>query len=385
MRFVPVYFDNAATTFPKPEVVYRSMDEFMRNIGVSSGRGAYHQALAADEVVFNARSALGKLFGVPDVERIVLTANVTEALNLAMKGWLRRGDHVITTSMEHNAVWRCLKRLEKERGVAVTAVPCSTDGTLDPRDVEKALRTTTRLIVMLHASNVTGTIMPVKEVGQIASNHGIPLLLDAAQTAGVLPIDAVDLGVDMLAFTGHKGLLGPTGTGGLFIRTGLMLEPLKEGGTGGDSLLEYQPEQLPDKFEAGTQNVVGLAGLGAAVRFLLNEGIDGTRQREQQLTRYTLQRLAEIEEIRIYGPKDPFRQVGVVSFNVADVAPEEVAYVLDEVYGIMVRAGLHCAPLAHRTIGTIERGAVRIGLGYFNTEEEVNELMEALHAIVAKD
>lgn len=385
-----VYLDNAATSFPKPEVVYRAMDDFLRNVGASSGRGAYRKALEADEVVFGARGALAALFGIGAVERIVFTANVTEALNLAMKGWLRYGDHVVTTSMEHNAVWRCLKRLEKERDVSITVLPCAPDGALDPRDVEKAVRANTRLIVMLHASNVTGVIMPVKEVAQIARGHGIPLLVDAAQTAGVLPIDVADLGVDLLAFTGHKGLFGPTGTGGLYIGEvyigeGLALEPLKEGGTGGDSSLESQPEYLPDRFEAGTLNVVGIAGLGAGVRFLLQEGTDSVRERERRLTAYALERLGEVPNIRVYGPRDATRQVGVISFNVAGVAPEEVAYTLDQDHGIMVRAGLHCAPLAHRTIGTIHTGGtVRIGIGLFNTEEDIDRLIVALHAISKK-
>ena len=379
-----IYLDNAATSYPKPETVYAAVDRFMRDVGSSSGRGAYRKALLADKIVFATREALGRLFGVRDVSRIVFTANATESLNLALKGLLAPGDHVVTSSMEHNAVWRPLKRLEHERGIEVTAVPCSMDGSLNPQDVADALRPNTRLVALTHASNVTGTILPIGEVGEAARRHGVLLLLDAAQTAGSCPLDVEALGIDLLAFTGHKGLFGPTGTGGLYIREGIDLLPLKEGGTGGESILEHQPNHLPDRYEAGTLNVCGIAGLSSGVEFILNEGVDRIREKEKELTGYFLQALEGIHGIEVYGPKDPEKQVGVVSLNISGVMPQDVAHVLDEAYEIMVRSGLHCAPMAHRTIGTIDRGTVRFGLGYFNTIEEIDAAVQALAEIARK-
>ncbi|MGB9887351.1 MAG: aminotransferase class V-fold PLP-dependent enzyme [Moorellales bacterium] len=376
-----VYLDNAATSYPKPETVYRAVDWCLREVGANAGRGGYRRALEADEIVYRARSALARLFNVRDASRIVFTANATEALNLAIKGLVGPGDHVVTSSLEHNAVWRCLKTLERDRGVKLTVVRCAPDGTLDPKAVEEALRPGTRLIALTHASNVTGTILPVAAVGEIARRHGVPLLVDAAQTAGVLPLDVERDGIDLLAFTGHKGLLGPFGTGGLYIREGFEPRPLKEGGTGSQSRLPYQPDLLPDRYEAGTLNVCGLAGLAAGVEFILDRGVEKIREKEKALTACALEILAGTEGVEVYGPRDAERQVGVISFNLAGVDGAEVAYVLDEVYGIMVRVGLHCAPLAHETIGTLERGTVRISLGYFNTFEELDYLGEALRAI----
>ncbi|MEW6227460.1 MAG: aminotransferase class V-fold PLP-dependent enzyme [Bacillota bacterium] len=378
-----IYLDNAATSFPKPDAVLDAMEDFMRNVGASSGRGAYRKALEADKIVFKARQALARLLGVRDVSRIVFTANATESLNLAIKGLLSEGDHVVTTSMEHNAVWRPLKSVERTRGVSISQALCAPDGTLDPGDVEALLRPNTKLIVMTHASNVIGTIMPVEEVGAIARGRGIPLLVDCAQTAGVYPIDVERLNIDLAAFTGHKGLMGPTGTGGLYIRSGIDLVPLKEGGTGGESILEHQPDSLPDRFEAGTLNVCGIAGFAAGVRFVLGAGVERIMKKEARLVRRLLDGLLEIPGIEVYGPKDPAWQVGVVSLNVRDIPPEEVAHRLDADFDIMVRAGLHCAPCAHRTIGTIERGTVRIGPGYFNTEDDIDRCVEALTQIAA--
>lgn len=376
-----IYLDNAATSFPKPESVYQAVYDFMRNIGVNAGRGAYRRALAADKIIYETRRSLAKLFGIKEISRIVFTANVTEAINLALKGILQSGDHVVTTTMEHNVVWRPLKALERERGVKITAVPCDRQGRLTPRLVEEAINGSTRLIVLLHASNVTGTIMPVAEVGAVARRHGIPMLVDAAQTAGVLPIDVEGMGIDLLAFTGHKGLLGPMGTGGLYIRPGLEVKPLKEGGTGGDSLLEEQPPHLPDRLEAGTPNVSGIAGLKAAVEFILQEGVETIRKKEERLSALAWELLAAIPGVTLYGPPGAEERTGVISFNIEGLAPAKVGAILDEEYGIMVRTGLHCAPCAHRTIGTVERGTVRIGIGYFNTEAEIERLAEAVATI----
>lgn len=376
-----IYLDNAATSYPKPEEVYRAMDSFQRNIGASPGRGTYSKAREADRVVFDARSGLARLFNVDDVSRIVFTANVTESINLVLKGLLGEGDHIITTGMEHNAVWRPLKVLENSLNVKISVLNCPDGKAFDPADLESLLKDETRLVVLNHASNVTGTIMPIKEAGEICARHGVPLLVDAAQTAGVYPIDLAGLNITLLAFTGHKGLLGPTGTGGLYIAPGIELKPLKEGGTGGESLLEHQPDHLPDRFEAGTLNTAGIAGLGAGVEFILNHGVDRIRAHEMELTAYALEQLKTVPGLNICGPDNASEQTAVIAFNFGKIAPEEVTYVLDEVYEIMARSGLHCAPQAHRAIGTVEGGTVRVSFGYFNTGAEVDALISALNDV----
>ena len=378
-----IYFDHAATSYPKPEPVYRAVDHNQRHVGANPGRGAYRRALEAEQIIFKTRRYLGDLFNIPDVTRIVFTANVTESLNLALKGLLRPGDHVITSQMEHNAMWRPLKVLERERGISVSVLPCTAGRSFELADLEKQIRPATRLVAICHASNVTGTLMPVGEAGEICRRRKLALLVDAAQTAGVYPVDVKALNISLLAFTGHKGLLGPTGTGGLYIAPGIELKPLKEGGTGGDSLLEHQPAHLPDRFEAGTMHAAGIAGLGAAVKFILDQGVPKIREHEMALTAYAMERLRQIPGLLVYGPGSAVERTAVLSFNFTDTAPEEVAYVLDEVFGIMVRSGLHCAPQAHRSIGTAERGAVRVSFGYFNRKEEIDQLVKALAKIAA--
>ncbi|RQD74047.1 MAG: aminotransferase class V-fold PLP-dependent enzyme [Candidatus Syntrophonatronum acetioxidans] len=379
-----IYLDNAATSYPKPEVVLHEMEEYFRNIGVSSGRGVYRRALQAEEMVYDTRRLLGKLFNIEEVSRLVFTLNITESLNLALKGILKRGDHVVTTHMEHNAVWRPLKVLEKKKGIRVKVLPCPGGRPFDPEYLREAIEPDTRLVVLNHASNVTGTLMPIKEAGEICQEKKVPLLLDTAQTAGVYPLDLQDLKVDLLAFTGHKGIMGPTGTGGLYISPDIQLEPLKEGGTGGDSLLEHQPPDLPQRYEAGTLNLMGIAGLKAAVVFLLKEGVENIRGHELMLTRFALEELGKVPEIKIYGPQTPEERVAVIAFNLGSISPGEVAYILDEIYGIMVRAGLHCAPQAHRCLGTVVAGTVRIGMGYFNRKEDIVQLCRALKAIISQ-
>jgi cysteine desulfurase family protein len=376
-----IYLDNAATSFPKPEAVSRAVNDFMVKVGVSSGRGAYREALTADRILYDTRKSIAKLFNIRDVSRIVFTSNITHSLNLSIKGILNPGDHVVTGSMEHNAVWRPLKVLEAEKGIRISAVQCDGKGMLDPQDVKKAIRKDTRLIVLLHASNVTGGLLPIADVGAIARECGIPFLVDAAQTAGAYPIDVEAMKIDLLAFTGHKGLLGPMGTGGLYIKENIFLRPLMEGGTGGDSLLECQPEDLPDRFEAGTMNTSGIAGLGEAVRFILTEGIAKVREKEEALILGARSGLSGIEGVTMYGPYEWEKRVGVISFNIMDSSPQEIGHILDERYDIMVRTGLHCAPCAHRTIGTIDRGTVRMGIGYFNTPDDINRFIESIKDI----
>jgi cysteine desulfurase/selenocysteine lyase len=312
----------------------------------------------------------------------VFTHNATHALNLALYGLLEPGDHVVTTSMEHNSVMRPLRHLE-ERGVEVTVVACDEAGVASVEAVRAAMRRHTRLLVVTHASNVTGTLMPVQALAALAHEHGAWCLVDASQTVGVVPIDVGALGVDLMAFSGHKGLLGPTGTGGLYIREGIRVAPLMRGGTGSDSAYELQPERLPDAHESGTVNVAGLAGLGAAVRFLLELGVEQVRAHEARLLARFLELAAEVPGLVVYGPRDPARQVGIASFNLAGAVSSEVAAALEEGFGILARAGLHCAPAAHRTIGTFPTGAVRFGFGWFNTLAHVDEAVRALETIGA--
>jgi cysteine desulfurase family protein len=376
-----VYLDNAATSFPKPEAVHRAVSRFMRGNGASPGRGLYARALAAEEIIAGTRRALATLIGVDDPSRVIFTGGATEAVNLAILGLVRKGDHVVTTSLEHNAVWRCLRALERDGIIGLTAVQCLPDGSLPMGEMERSLRPPTRLIAMLHASNVTGTLLPIAEVGRLARSRGITFLVDAAQTAGVHSVDVPTAHIDLLALSGHKGLMGPQGTGALYVGAGVDLRPLKHGGTGRYSLQDDMPTHLPDRLEAGTPNVPGIAGLDAGLAHVLGRGVRAIRERETVLTGKAIALLAEIPGLTLYGPRDPERQVGVVSFNLDGFGPEQIAYALDEGYGIMVRAGLHCSPCAHRTIGTLERGTVRIGLGHATTENDLERLAVALREL----
>lgn len=381
-----IYFDNAATSWPKPPAVAEAVLRYIRDVGANPGRSGHRLSVQAGRIMYETRDALAQLFNVADPLRIVFAANATEAINVVLMGYLRPGDHVVTTSMEHNAVMRPLRYLQFT-GVELTVVPCSPQGVLDPGDIAQAIRSNTVLLAVNHASNVTGTVLPVADVGRVAQQHDLLLLVDAAQTAGAYPIDMQKLKIDLLAFTGHKGLLGAQGTGGLCIgeRVDLgRLQPLKRGGTGSRSEFEEQPDFLPDRYESGTANAMGLAGLGAGVRFLLETGMNRIRKHEEQLTARLLAGLQSVPGVQIYGTGQAERQTATVSFNVAGIEPSEVALQLDEQYTIMCRPGLHCAPSAHRTIGTFPRGTVRFGLGYLNSAEQVDLAVQAVGKIAAK-
>ena len=375
-----IYFDNAATSWPKPEAVVDAMVHFMRRVGANPGRAAHPLANASGAIVYEAREAIAELFNAPDPMRVLFSANVTQSLNLAINGLLQPGDHVITSGIEHNAVMRPLRALEA-RGVELTVVPCSEQGQLDPADIEAALRPDTTLIVLNYASNVVGTILPIADVGRMARAHGVPLLVDTAQAAGALPIDMSAEGIDLLAFTGHKGLYGPMGTGGLVVSPRFDLErlsPLVRGGTGSRSEEELQPGFCPDKYESGTPNVVGLAGLLAGVRWVQVRGIDNLRGHEVALSQRLIIGLSGIAGVHIYGPADAELQTATVSFNIGDADCSEIGLRLDEGYGIMCRVGLHCSPATHKTIGTFPRGTVRFGLAAMNNDDEVDEALAAV-------
>jgi cysteine desulfurase family protein len=380
-----IYLDNAASSWPKPEATWQAMERFMRSIGANPGRSGHRLSIEAGRIIMDAREALAELFGIDDPLRVCLTKNATESLNIVIHGTLQSGDHCITTSMEHNSVMRPLRALEK-KGVEVTIISCSPQGKLDPNEVEKAIKKNTRLIVMTHASNVVGTVMPVAEVGAIARKHGALFCIDASQTAGAYLIDVKTMKLDLLAFTGHKALYGPQGTGGLYIRKGLEndLQSLMLGGTGSRSEFQEQPDFLPDKYESGTPNTVGIAGLAAGVRFILSQGITKIRAKEQALTRTLIDGLQAIPGVIVYGCRDAARQVAIVSFHIYELSPSEVTMELDEKFGIMSRPGLHCAPLAHQTINTFPQGTVRLSAGYFTTEQEIIAALAAIEKIAAR-
>lgn len=376
-----IYLDNAATTWPKPEETILAMEDCIRNKGANPGRGGHQMALAAGKLVLETRELLAGLFNIRDSARIAFTGNATESINLALKGCLMPGDHVITTSMEHNAVARPLHLLEN-RGVKVTFVRCNPQGFLDPNEVADAIRDETKAVVMTHASNVTGTIMPVEEIGRVTKANQIMLIVDAAQTAGFLDIDVETLNIDLLAFAGHKSLYGPQGTGGLYIRPGLDINPLKEGGTGSKSELLDQPKDMPDRYESGTPNTPGIAGLGAGISFVLERGLKQIREHERNLMARFIEGAQQIKELEIYGPQNPSLQVPVVAVNVKGHDPSEVAFVMDKAFKIACRSGLHCSPMAHKTIGTLDRGTLRFSFGVFNNLEEIEQTLEALEQTI---
>jgi cysteine desulfurase family protein len=381
-----IYFDNAATSFPKPEEVTQAMVHFSREIGASPGRSGHRLAIEAGRIVFEARERISQLFGVKDSSRVVFGLNATEGINQGLKGLLRPGDHVITSSMEHNSVMRPLRAMMKE-GVQAAILSCSPEGFLDPSDVKKAIRPNTRMVVLNHASNVVGTLQPLAEIGEVCRRQGVLFFVDAAQSAGAAPLDMEREKIDLLAFTGHKALFGPQGTGGLVLGERVdekELVPVKRGGTGSRSEQEEHPDFLPDLCESGTPNAVGLAGLLAGLEFVMKVGIGKIRHHEKRLTERLLRGLLEIGGVTVYGPGTAEKQLATVSFNIQGVAPSEVGLRLDEEYGILCRVGLHCAPAAHRTLGTFPEGTVRFGLSYLNREEEVEETLQAIRRITRR-
>jgi cysteine desulfurase family protein len=380
-----IYFDNAATSHPKPDQVIQAAVRFLKKIGANPGRSGHRLSIEAARIVFETRELAARLFGVRDSSRIVFGLNATEAINQGLFGVLRSGDHVITSSMEHNSVMRPLRAMEKA-GVELTIIPCSSEGLLDPEDAKRAIHKNTKMIVLNHGSNVTGTLQPIADLGALCQSAGLLFFVDAAQTAGAVLIDAERDHIDLLAFTGHKSLFGPQGTGGLIIGERIdekQLVPLKRGGTGSRSEFEDQPDFLPDLCESGTPNTVGLAGLRAGLEFILEEGVEKIRAQEIALMESLLQGLREIPGITIYGPAHAHRQIAIVSFNVKDVPPATVSAVLDERFGVLCRPGLHCSPSSHKTIGTFPQGTVRFSLSCLNTPKEVETALQAVKRIAA--
>ncbi len=375
-----IYLDNSATSLPKPEAVYRAVDHAFRNLGANPGRGGHRLSLESARLVLDAREAAADFFGVDDAARVIFTSGATESLNLALFGALKPGDRVVATSMEHNAVIRPLSALEN-RGVIVSRVRADNTGLVSVDAIREACADAPRMVVMTHCSNVTGTVQPVADVAAFCREKGILLLVDAAQSAGLLPISVGDTGIDLLAVAGHKGLYGPPGTGLLCVGPGVELQPLVYGGTGSQSHLDAQPVDLPERFESGTLNTPGIAGLLAGIRFIDETGLDAIRSREQELVAELISGLQSIDRLTVYGPARYTEHGGAVSFNCADLDPAEIGFRLDREYDIMVRVGLHCSPDAHRTIGTFPRGTVRVSPGYFSTPEDIGRLIDALKVI----
>ena len=378
-----IYLDNAATSHPKPETVYQAVNEVLRNIGANPGRSGHRLSLKAEHYLTQTRENLARLLDIPDSKRIVFTINATEAINLGLKGLLKAGDGVITSSMEHNSVIRPLRFLES-KGILVKVVPGDLKGRIKVEEIRKAIDPHTRLIVLTQASNVTGGLMPVAEAAELARRKGILMMADAAQTAGLIPLSLKEMPVDLLAAPGHKGLMGPQGTGFLVIGPEVNLRPLKEGGTGSRSEEEIQPDFLPDQMESGTLNTPGLAGLGAGVEFILKQGLSSIREKEVTLSRMVWEGLRKIKAVELYGPEEAEERVALVSFNIKGLNPNLVASILDTAYDIAVRAGLHCAALAHRTLGTFPEGTVRVSPGFFNREGEIEDLIRAVSEIAGK-
>lgn len=378
-----IYLDHAATSWPKPEPVYRAMDHYARVLGAPAGRGAYAEAMQVQATIARCREKIARLIGATASERIVFSLNGTDSLNTAIHGMLRTGDHVITSAAEHNSVLRPLHHLQKTKQVEVTYLPVDRFGRIDPEDVQKALRPNTRMIALVHASNVTGAIQPVKEVGKIAREAGVFFLLDAAQTLGCLPLDVKELGCDLLAAPGHKGLLGPLGMGVLYVGEKVASEivPLRQGGTGSRSDEEWQPTDWPERLEVGNLNVPGIFGLEAGVSEVLQEGPAAIADRQQQRLASLEQKLQEVGTLVRHGPTDVQNRVAIASFTLPGISPQELAALLDSAARVQVRSGIHCAPRMHQALGTSPSGTVRVSLGHTTTDEEITTAIAVLAEI----
>lgn len=376
-----IYFDNAATSWPKPEGVYKAAENYLRNSGTGPGRSGYTQTVQAERQVFETRERAASFLGAARPEEIIFTLNATDSLNMALKGILEPGDHVVYTSLEHNSVTRPLNFLCRSRMVTAAMVYSDPSGYLDVQEIAKAVNSRTKLIVCTHASNVLGRVTPVKEISRLAREKGVYFLMDAAQTAGSVEIDLQEIKPHLAAFTGHKGLLGPPGVGMLYVREGIRIRPWREGGTGSRSEDERQPEMMPDYLEAGTMNTPGLAGLNEGLKFIQKTGVPAIARHEQRLVQKLLDGLREIKQVKVFRPEGGFPSTAVVSFVLNGLDCGEMGHLLEHYYGIMCRTGLHCAPNAHRTIGTFPQGTVRFSLSYFNREEEIDYALQAIREI----
>ena len=378
-----IYLDNAATAFPKPSSVLSAMVDRYKEIGVSPGRGSYDLAAEAEDLVSDTRKRLAAFFDAPDPNRVVFTSNATDALNLAIQGMVKPGDHIVSTKLEHNSVLRPLYHLKQKGIIDYDLVPFGSDGFVDPGDIAKALKANTRLVVVSHASNVLGTIQPVEEIAKRCDEHGIPLVLDAAQSAGVIPVRMGAWGLAGIVFTGHKSMLGPTGIGGLVLSPDVEIEPIRFGGTGINSKSPIHTETFPHRLEAGTLNLMGIIGISESLSYLESVSIDEIHRKEMELLSRLRDGLSEVKAITLYAADDLSRHVGLLIVNVSGLHPDAVGAILDGDFDIAVRVGLHCAPHAHEGIGTYPQGAVRFSIGPFNTTDDIDAAVEAMKKIAA--
>ena len=374
-----IYMDNAATTMQKPKEVAEAVAAAINSMG-NAGRGAHGASLSASRIIYDTRERLCRLFGGESPKQIVFTANSTESLNIAVKGLLEPGDHVITTMLEHNSVLRPLYEME-EKGVSLTIVESDASGNIRYEDIEEAICPGTKAVVCTNGSNLTGNLVDIRRVGEITRKHGVLLIVDASQTAGVFPIDVREMNIDVLCFTGHKGLLGPQGTGGMYVREGLDIRPLKSGGSGVQTYSMAHPSEMPTALEAGTLNGHGIAGLHAALGYLEETGIENIRRREQEVMRKFYEGVRQIPGIKIYGDFQAEERCPIVALNIGDYDSSEVSDELLTEYNISTRPGAHCAPLMHQALGTVEQGAVRFSFSHYNTDEEVETAIEALRTL----
>ena len=381
-----IYLDNAATTYPKPEKVYSSILNYMKNVGASPCRGGYENALTGDRMVYKCRQSLINLFNFNKIENVVFTSNITASLNILIKSIVEDGWHVITSAMDHNSVIRPLVSLEKSNKIKLDILNCSEEGLINIEDFKNAIKDNTKLVVLSHASNIVGTIQPLETIGKICKEKGIYFIIDSAQTAGVLPLDFQNLNCNALAFTGHKALLGPQGIGGFIIDDKLnnIATNFIEGGTGSLSESTLQPDFLPDKFESGTMNTPGIAGLLAGIEYINEEGLNTIKEREEYLSREFINGLLNINSIKVYGPLDASLRTATISINSSKIDNSELGFLLDSEFGIMVRTGLHCAPLAHKTIGSFPQGTLRFSFGAFNDIKDINYALYALNSILSR-
>ena len=375
-----IYLDNAATTLRKPPCVAEAVAGALTSLGNAS-RGAHEGALNSNRLLYRTRGKLAKLFGCPKSEQVIFTANSTEALNIAISGTLKAGDHVITTALEHNSVLRPLYRLNRERGVALSVVSADSRGCIDCGEIEKHIQNNTRAVVCTHASNLTGNLVDIDRIGQIARAHGLLFIVDASQTAGEVPIDMAASGISLLCFTGHKSMMGPQGTGGLCINGDIDVEPLKVGGTGGQSYLETQPREYPTRLEAGTLNSHGIAGLSAALDFIRETGRENIEAHEDKLLRRFYEGVRGIEGVKIYGDFTGAEKAAILALNIRDYDSAIVSDELSQTYEIATRPGAHCAPLMHEALGTTEQGAVRFSIAWYNTEADIDAAIEAVREL----
>lgn len=374
-----IYLDNAATTMQKPEEVIEAVVQAMHSMG-NAGRGAHSASLEASRTIYDTRELLCRFFGGTDPRRLVFTSNSTESLNIAIKGLFEPGDHVITTMLEHNSVLRPLYEMEK-RGVELTIIPADKKGVIEYNDIEKAIRPNTKAVVCTHGSNLTGNLVDIERIGKITRKNGLLLVVDASQTAGVFPIDVEKMQIDVLCFTGHKGLLGPQGTGGMYVREGIQIRPLKSGGSGVQTYSKSHPAEMPTALEAGTMNGHGIAGLHAAVEYIQRTGIDQIRKREQECMKRFYEGVIQVPGVKVYGDFDDMNRCAIVSLNIGDYDSSEVSDELLTEYRISTRSGAHCAPLMHEALGTVEQGAVRFSFSHFTTDEEVDTAIKAIREL----